>query len=45
MQCQGRKPVAATIRSIRRRTNRPVMTGQRYLQLLGGKNPGEMPGV
>ena len=43
MQCRGRKPVATTIRSMRRRTNRPVMTGQRYLQLLGGKNPGEMP--
>ena len=42
MQCQGRKPVATTIRSMRRRTNRPVMTGQRYLQLLGGKNPGDM---
>ena len=42
MQCQGRKPVATTIRSMRRRTNRPVMTGQRYLQLLGSKNPGDM---
>ena len=41
-QCQGHKPVATTIWSMKRRTDRPIMTGQRYLQLLGSKSSDEM---
>ena len=39
--CALRKPVATTIRAMNRRFNQ-TMTGQRFLQLLGGLSPDEM---
>ena len=41
MLCKERKPVATTIRAMSRRLKH-VMTGHRFLQLLGGLSPDEM---